>query len=343
MKFYFSVITPSYNRRGEIQALVRSLENQTLSKKIFEVLIVDDGSTDGTAEWVTNFKKNSALNVKLIHQDHKGPGVARNTGMREAKGDIYVFIDSDCTAPPNWLEEIKSVFDQDPLCQAFGGRDDATKDFPPLLKAINYTMTSFLFTGGMRGGKKHRLAKFYPRSFNMGVRREWVDKIGFFNELRHGQDIEFSHRIMKSGARIAYIPQAVVFHKRRTSLTKFFRQVFNWGVARINLYMIDRHMLEPLHFAPAIAFWIVVAVTVIAFLVKPFYVTYKIFICFCLCVLVITSVHAGIRWRSVMTGLLIPLVTVMQVSGYGLGFSFAFFQRVIRRKGEFTGFVKKYY
>jgi len=137
-------------------------------------------------------------------------------------------------------------------------------------------MTSFLFTGGMRGGKKKRLAKFYPRSFNMGIRRELFKQIGGFGKLRHGQDIEFSNRIIRSGARVAYIAEAVVFHKRRTSLWKFFKQVFNWGVARVNLYRIDSSMLEPLHFMPALGFWFIVVFTATAVFIAPLFAIWKI-------------------------------------------------------------------
>ena len=132
-------------------------------------------------------------------------------------------------------------------------------------------MNSFISTGGMRRGEKKSLAKFYPRSYNMGLLKELAQKIGDFIELRHGQDIEYSHRIIKSGAKVAYIPDAVVYHKRRTSLIRFFRQVFNWGAARINLYKIDTAMLEPLHFMPAVALLFVVFITFFAFFFNPIY------------------------------------------------------------------------
>ncbi|MBN1997368.1 glycosyltransferase [candidate division KSB1 bacterium] len=342
-KYFFSVIIPSYNRLEEIKELTKSLDEQTVDKDLFEVLIVDDGSTDKTEEWVNNYSKNSSLNTRFIKQDHKGPGAARNLGMNHARGQVFVFIDSDCIAPPNWLFSIKTAFERNSTIDAFGGRDDAHPSFPPLLKAINYSMTSFLFTGGMRGGKKKRLAKFYPRSFNMGIKSELVKKIGGFGTLRHGQDIEFSNRIIKSGAHVLYIQDAVVFHKRRTSLKKFFKQVFNWGVARINLYKNDSAMLEPLHFAPALGFWFVVLFTGFAIFIpsiRPIWIVCAV-IAFLL--VIYSSLHAAIRWKNITTGLLIPLVICLQISGYGLGFTVSFIRRVILGMGEYTGFVKKYY
>ncbi len=338
-----SVIVPSYNRRDEIEALLLSLDKQNLDKALFEVIIVDDGSTDDTETWVNHFSGTTDMRVVFVRQDHQGPGAARNLGMATATGDVFVFIDSDCTAPPNWLSIIKDAFDNDANVRAFGGRDDARPDFPPLLLAINYSMTSFLTTGGMRGGKKKRLAKFYPRSFNMGLHRSLYEKIGGFGSLRHGQDIEFSNRIIKSGEKVVYLRDCVVYHKRRTSLRKFFRQVFNWGVARINLYKIDSAMLEPLHFAPALGFWFIVLFTLLAFLVPALFTVWKVFAILAVVAVALSAADAAVKWKNLKTGLLVPLVMPLQIAGYGLGFTTAFVRRVIFKQGEFTGFVKKYY
>ncbi len=337
-----SVIIPSFNRKDEIEELLASLETQDLAKDQFEVVIVDDGSSDGTDGWIYDFSKSSALDLKFVKQNHQGPGAARNLGMQTATGNVFVFIDSDCTAPQNWLSLIQKTFDSDPEVQAFGGRDDARADFPPLLLAINYSMTSFLTTGGMRGGKKKRLAKFYPRSFNMGLHRKLYERIGGFGTLRHGQDIEFSNRIIKSGGKVVYLQESVVYHKRRTSLRKFFRQVFNWGVARINLYKMDAAMLEPLHFAPAIGFWFIVAFTGWALIFPSVFDVWKIFFWIGILAVVASAIHAALKWKS-KTGLLVPIVMPLQISGYGFGFTIAFVRRVLLGQGEFTGYVKKYY
>ena len=174
----------------------------------------------------------------------------------------------------------------------------------------------------------------------MGIRRELYHRIGGFGDLRHGQDIEFSHRIIQSGVKVAYFSDSVVYHKRRTSLRIFFRQVFNWGVARINLYKIDSAMLEPLHFAPALGLWFTMFFTLSVFLYRPIFPLWLLFIIFMGILLFGSGVHAALKWKDVRTGFLVPIVTLLQISGYGLGFTLAFVWRVLLGRGEFTGFVK---
>jgi GT2 family glycosyltransferase len=262
--------------------------------------------------------------------------------MEKARGDFFIFIDSDCTVPEDWLQQIDRRLSEQPA-DAFGGRDSFRPDFPDLLKAINYSMTSFITTGGLRGRKGKKLAKFYPRSFNMGLSRQFYQKIGGFGSLRHGQDIEYSHRMIKNGARIIYIDEAVVYHKRRTSLKKFFRQVFNWGVARINLYRIDSGMLEPLHAAPAAVTLGFMLLVLGSILIGPIWLVAQWLFGLATSVLLISGVHAALKYRSPAMLYLVPLVMPIQIFGYGLGFLLAFLYRVILGKPEFTGFKKKYY
>ena len=340
---FFSVIVPSYNRLDELQDLLLSLEAQSFSKDAFEVVLVDDGSTDGSKEWLESRQTSMDVRLRILKQHHQGPGAARNLGMANASGQFFVFIDSDCMAPPDWLSILFDFLSSDPEIQGFGGRDDARPDFPSLLLAINYAMTSFLTTGGMRGGKKKKLAKFYPRSFNMGIHRDLYAKIDGFGALRHGQDIEFSHRMIRSGAKIVHIFDSVVYHKRRTSLFRFYRQVFNWGVARINLYKLDQGMLEPLHVAPALGFWFMVLFTALAVLIPGIRSLWTGFACVVSLALVLSGVHAAIKWNRLTTGFLTPVVMTLQIFGYAMGFSLALFWRVVLGRGEWTGFVKRYY
>jgi len=250
-KFY-SVIVPSYNREDQIKELIESFIKLDFPVDQFELIIADDDSFDNTESLVNRLKKTTEFPVHFFSQNKQGPGAARNFGIKKAKGDFFIFIDSDCTVSTKWMQEIDISLEKEEA-NAFGGPDSFREDFPVLLKAINYSMTSFITTGGIRGHNKKKLGKFYPRSFNMGLSRDVYNKVGGFGGLRHGQDIEFSHRILNSGAKVISIPGAVVYHKRRTSVKKFFRQVFNWGVARINLYKIDSSMLEAVHWLPAIA------------------------------------------------------------------------------------------
>ena len=339
--YIFSVIVPTFNRADEINELLLSLVGQSINKSHFQVLIVDDGSIDNTEEIVNKFINDNKLNLRFLKQDHNGPGEARNYGMREAKGEYLLFIDSDCIADKDWLLAYENALQKEAVKPAgFGGPDRVLPNFSPVQKAIDYSMTSFITTGGIRGHSKKRISKYYPRSFNMGVRADVVKKIGGMGKLRHGQDIEFSHRILSTGEPVIKVEDAVVYHKRRISIKKFFRQVFNWGVARINLYKIDKGMLEPVHFFPSMG-------TVISFMVILMLLLYpeifSWFLLFGLLVLLLMAVHGVFKYKDVRTFFYIPIIVPTQIFGYGLGFITAFVRRIILKQDEFTGFVKKYY
>jgi len=339
---YYSIIVPTFNRSDEISELLHSFETLEFDRNKFELIIVDDGSTDNTEEIVKNFSAGNDINIKYINQNNKGPGAARNAGMENAKGDFFIFIDSDCTVAENWLQEIDKGITK-LSADAYGGPDSCKKSFPPLLKAINYSMTSFITTGGIRGHKKKKLGKFYPRSFNMGLTRELYEKIGGFGSLRHGQDMEYSNRIIRNGAKIAQIQSAIVFHKRRTSIYKFFKQVFNWGVARINLFKIDKSMLEPVHTLPAFALCFGIILVIVALFFPPVRTVFKYLLYLFLTMLLLSAIHAYFIYKNLKTALLILVIIPVQIAGYGMGFSYAVIKRLLLGHGEFTGYSKQYY
>ena len=339
---FYSIIVPTYNRCDEIEELIQSVNRLQFDKNRFELIIVDDGSNDNTAERVDDLRKATTLNIRFITQNNQGPGAARNTGMDNARGDFFIFIDSDCTVSTSWLFEIDNAL-RSSAADAFGGPDSYLESFPPLLKAIDYSMTSFITTGGIRGHKKKKLGKFYPRSFNMGLSAWLYKQIGGFGSLRHGQDIEFSNRIIKSGAHVALIDKAIVYHKRRTSIVKFFKQVFNWGVARINLFKLDKAMLEPVHTLPALALWIFLCLLAASFFSTSAKLIFTYSISFALILILISSVHSLFLYKNLKTALFVLIIIPIQIIGYGLGFSYAFFKRVLLGQGEVTGFTKKYY
>ncbi len=337
--YLFSVIVPTYNRANEIKELLDSLSTQELSLDEFEVIIADDGSTDNTPEVINSFKKETELNIKTLHQDHNGPGEARNLGMKNAQGKYFVFVDSDCIADKNWLLAYKNAVAEKDVA-GFGGPDGVLPNFKPVQKAIDYSMTSFITTGGIRGHSKKKISKYYPRSFNMGVRADVVDKIGGMGKLRHGQDIEFSNRILSTGEPIIKVADAMVYHKRRISIKKFFKQVYNWGVARINLYKIDSKMLEPVHFFPAIGTIASFTFITLAILFPKIFLP---FIILGLLIPVLMAIHGVIKYKDIKVFPYIPIIVVTQIWGYGLGFINAFVKRIIFNKKEFTGFVRNYY
>ena len=339
---YLSVIVPSYNRADEISILLTSLMELDFPEECFEVIIADDGSMDNTENIVLEFKKKVKFKLSYHAQSNKGPGEARNLGMNVADGDFFIFVDSDVSVPDYWLTNIDTGINTE-NADAFGGPDTFRDDFPALLKAINYSMTSFITTGGMRGKKGKKLAKYYPRSFNMGLSRALWEKIGGFGSLRHGQDIEFSNRIIQSGAKVIFIENAEVYHKRRTNLKRFYKQVFNWGVARINLYKIDSSMLEPLHLMPAIV-TLLICLFFILSIFSDFFLTFVLFgFVLGIIVLFISMIDAFVLYKKLSPALLLPLVMPAQIIGYGMGFIYNFIRRIVLKRGEKVGFKKNYY
>ena len=334
-----SVITPTFNRANELPFLVQSIQNQTLDHSLFEMIIVDDGSTDNTESLVRSLIEKINFNLKYFTKNNQGPGAARNYGIKNSKGELILFIDSDCEADPLWMEIIYDYYTKEGF-DACGGPDAAKSDFTPLQKAIDYSMTSFMTTGGMRGHNTKMIAKFYPRSHNMGVTKILIKKVGGFGSLRHGQDIELSYRIRKIGSRVIFIKDAIVYHRRRTTLKKFFRQVFNWGIARINLGKIDSVMLEPIHYLPSIVTLLFFVITI------GLTINFKIFSLLFFIGLMglgFISVYGGIVKESIIVGLFLPLVVTIQLFGYGVGFLSAFVVRFIFNGKVLKGFTKKYY
>lgn len=243
---YYSVIVPVYNRPQEVHELLASLCLQTF--KNFEVLIVEDGSDSPCKEIVNSFE--DKLNIQYFFKPNSGQGFSRNYGFERAKGDYFIVFDSDCLIPENYFEAVENYLDKYPL-DAFGGPDKAHESFTPLQKAISYSMTSPFTTGGIRGNKKH-LGTFHPRSFNMGISKAVFQKIGGYLITRMGEDIEFSLRIIENGFQTGLIPEAFVYHKRRTSLRQFFKQLHFFGRARVNIRRFFPSELRAIHTLPAL-------------------------------------------------------------------------------------------
>ena len=242
----YSLIIPVYNRPDDVDELLASLEVQTL--KDFEVVVVEDGSTIPCLNVVNEHA--SRLALRYYQKENSGPGQSRNYGAERSQGEYLIVLDSDCVLPPGYLQAVDDELTRKP-CDAFGGPDSAHESFTPVQKAINYSMTSFFTTGGIRGGKK-KLDKFYPRSFNMGIKAELYQRLGGFSAMRFGEDIDFSIRIFKSGASCRLFPEAWVWHKRRTDMKKFFKQVHNSGIARINLMKRHPGSMKLVHMLPAV-------------------------------------------------------------------------------------------
>lgn len=326
----YSVIIPVYNRPDEVDELLQSLTRQHF--KDFEVIIVEDGSSVPCRQVTEKYE--SQLNIHYYNKPNSGPGQSRNYGAERSIGDYLIILDSDCILPVGYFEAVERELHAAPA-DAFGGPDRAHSSFTDIQKAINYSMTSFFTTGGIRGGKK-KMDKFYPRSFNMGVRRTVYQALGGFSNMRFGEDIDFSIRVFKGNYECRLFPGAWVYHKRRTDLKKFFKQVHNSGIARINLYKKYPDSLKVVHLLPA-AFTLGVAVLLLA---APFCIysltpilLYALLVC----------ADSTIQNRSLRIGIYSIAASFIQLIGYGTGFWRAWWQRCVRGRDEFEAFKKNFY
>lgn len=320
---FFSIIIPLYNRPQEIKELLESLTLQTY--KQFEVLVIEDGSVNDAAEIVKNFQ--DQLNVRYFVKTNQGQGFARNYGFEHAKGDYFIIFDSDCLIPADYLRIVNDHLKTSWL-DAYGGPDDAHPSFTPVQKAISYSMTSPFTTGGIRGNKKG-IGQFHPRSFNMGISRKVWETVGGFIITRSGEDIEYSIRIHSVGFKIGLIPDAKVYHKRRTDFLQFYKQLHFFGRARINVYKFFPAELKAVHFFPAI-FTLGLFFTLIAniagwpvaglcdFLVALF--------------VLLIFFHSWWKNKSAKVALLSIIAAFTQLIAYGLGFMQDFWKRVVLKR-----------
>lgn len=328
---FFSIIIPLYNRPAEIRELLDSLVQQAY--KHFEVVVVEDGSTEKSEDIVASFR--DRLEVKYFFKENSGPGLSRNYGAERASGDYFIFLDSDCIVPAEYLQEIENELSISPV-DAFGGPDRAHESFTDQQKAINYSMTSILTTGGIRG-KKKSMEKFHPRSFNMGFSRRVFETTKGFSGMRFGEDIDMSIRIMEAGFQTRLFPAAYVYHKRRTSWKKFFKQIYNSGIARINLYLLHPASLKVVHLLPA-CFVVGVSVLVIGAILVSIWSLLPLLLWACL-----IFIDSLIENRSIVVAFYSICASFIQLFAYGIGFIHAFFKRIVFRKGEFNVFVKNFY
>ena len=341
----YSVIVPVYNRPDEVDELLESLSNQTL--KDFEVIIVEDGSVKPCKDVCDKYADILALHYYA--KENSGPGQSRNYGAERANGDWLIILDSDVVLPEGYLKavsadlplELRSLATEGTQesadgIAAFGGPDAAHPSFTPVQKAISYSMTSFFTTGGIRGGKA-KLDKFYPRSFNMGIRRDVYHQLGGFSKMRFGEDIDFSYRIVEAGHKTRLFPEAWVWHKRRTDFRKFFRQVYNSGIARINLTKRHPGTLKLVHLLPTVFTLGVIGCLLLA----PFCYALTLLPLLLYCLLIF--IDSSLQNKSLWVGLLSIPAAFVQLMGYGFGFLESWWKRCVLKQDEFTAFEKNFY
>ena len=305
----FSIIIPVYNRPAEVEALLQTLTEQTDPN--FEVLVVEDGSDDRCEEAVRHFE--DELRVRYLYKENTGPGQTRNYGAERAQGNYLIFFDSDCLIPAEYVETVRDALTTT-YAEVYGGPDRAHPSFTPVQKAINYAMTSFLTTGGIRGGER-QMTNFKPRSFNMGIDADAYAEVGGFPPMDiYGEDLDLSLRLQRAGYRSRLIPEAYVYHKRRSSFGPFFSQVFRIGQARMTLHRLHPGSLKLVHTLPSLAVLVSVALLIgvaagQSLLLLPFLL--GILLLF------------GDAWRQTQSPEVAALALVasaLQITGYGLGF-----------------------
>ena len=356
----YSIIVPVFNRPDEVAELLESLAGQTL--RDFEVIIVEDGSATPCKDVCEKYA--GILDLHYYYKDNSGPGQSRNYGAERAQGEWRIVLDSDVVLPEKYMECVERELSAHP-CDAWGGPDAAHSSFTPVQKAISYAMTSFFTTGGIRGGKA-KLDKFYPRSFNMGIRREVYQELGGFSKMRFGEDIDFSYRIVEAGYKTRLLSTAWVWHKRRTDFRKFFRQVYNSGIARINLTKRHPGTLKLVHLLPTVFTVGVIGCLLLFTLGAGLFIEGEwldanglrptdnmhqgVGFVFCVVALLpllfyslVIFIDSSIRNRSLRVGLLSVPAAFVQLMGYGLGFIESWWKRCVWGKNEFQAFEKNFY
>jgi glycosyltransferase involved in cell wall biosynthesis len=341
----YSIIVPVFNRPDEVDELLESLCSQTF--KDFEVVIVEDGSQKPCKDVCDKYA--DILDLHYYLKDNSGPGQSRNYGVERAAGDYVLILDSDVVVPNKYLENVECTLHSKDV--AFGGPDAAHPSFTSVQKAISYSMTSFFTTGGIRGGKA-KLDKFYPRSFNMGIRRDVYQQLGGFTKMRFGEDIDFSYRIVEAGYKPRLFPDAWVWHKRRTDFRKFFRQVYNSGIARINLEKRHPGTMKLVHLLPTVFTVGVIGLILISAVGRALmhYVDRDQFYWMCfapwipiLIFSLLICIDSSIKNKNMYVGLLSVPAAFVQLMGYGLGFIESWWKRCILKQDEFQAFERTFY
>ena len=342
----YSLIVPVYNRPDEVDELLESLCSQTL--KDFEVIIVEDGSQKPCKDVCDKYA--SILALHYYYKENSGPGQSRNYGVERAQGDYVLILDSDVVLPTGFLEAVDSSLltihsSLGGEAAAWGGPDASRPSFTPIQKAISYSMTSFFTTGGIRGGKK-KLDKFFPRSFNMGIRRDIYQQLGGFSKMRFGEDVDFSYRIVEAGYQPQLVPEAWVWHKRRTDFRKFFRQVYNSGIARINLEKRHPGTMKLVHLLPMVFTLGVLGMLLLSVLsllspltshLSPLFLLPLLLYC------LLIFVDSSKQNKSLWVGLLSIPAAFTQLMGSGFGFIESWWKRCVLNQDEFTAFEKNFY
>ena len=309
MNVKYSFIVPVYNRPNEIKELLESFLVMQVSST-YEIVIVEDGSTISSEEVISEYA--SKLNILYLKKQNTGPGDSRNYGMQSANGSFFLILDSDVVMPPHYLLAVDAYLDQNQV-DCFGGPDAAEENFSAIQKAINFTMTSFLTTGGIRG-KEKSVKSYEPRSFNMGISKKAFETTKGFGKIHPGEDPDLSIRIKKAGYQTGFIKEAYVYHKRRIDWQKFYVQVNKFGKVRPILNAWHPETSSVVFWLPSLfSLGLVVSLALVFFQIFVGVTVYAFY-------LLLIFIGSSIENKSLLIGILSLRATLTQFLGYGFGF-----------------------
>ena len=309
MQRSYSFIIPVFNRPQEVKELLESFMHLDFHKD-YEIVIIEDGSTETSEGVVKEFSEK--LSISYYFKKNSGPGDSRNFGMKHAKGNYFIVLDSDCILPPHYLSTVDAFLENN-FFHCYGGADAAHQNFTPLQKAINYAMTSFFTTGGIRGSKKS-INSFEPRSFNMGISKEAFEKTGGFSKIHPGEDPDLSQRILKNGFQTTFLPNAFVYHKRRISWKKYYLQVKKFGLVRPILNKWHPSAAKFTYWFPSFfVFFVLFSVLFSLFLNLWFSVPLLLY-------LILILIDSSLKNKSFYIGILSVKAVFVQFFGYGIAF-----------------------
>lgn len=327
----FSVIIPVYNRPEELGELLQSIIQQEDSSNL-QVIVVEDGSTELSDKVIDKYSEH--IRINYFFKENTGPGDSRNFGMRKASGDYFIILDSDCVLPKQYLKEVKAALREN-YTDAYGGADAANETFSVKQKAINYSMTSFFTTGGIRGSEKTR-NKFQLRSFNMGISRKAFEQTGGFSKQHFGEDIDLNFKMWEKGLTTQFIPKAFVYHKRRTTWKQFFQQTFNFGAARPILNKMHNNSAKITFWFPSVfILGLSFSLLLIAFGNTVFIGFYLLYFC----LIFLDSLG---RNKNIFVSFYSVFSTSIQFFGYGIGFLRSIFRLHILGKSKEETFPKMF-
>ncbi len=315
-----SIIIPTRDRKDSLKVALNSIAASDYPRDDFEVIVVDDGSIDGTDELVLELQGRASIILRYYKQERKGLSAAKNIGIKHARGDFLVFTDDDCIIEKDWLRKLTHAFDS-PMVGVVGGPDRTPPASSPLARSIDYSVTSFIGTGGVREGRAIRLAKYFPRGCNTAVTKSALEEIGDFDEsFGAGEDIELVYRVKRAGYMIRYAPEAFVWHKRRDSIRSFLKQIFSRGYWRVKLAHRHRELLEVSYLLPAGMIVVFIILLGISFVFPHVLKGLVFLVSLYFLILIVGGFEGAIRIGDPRALFLIPFLVLLQHLAYGSGF-----------------------